>query len=245
MRELYSSKLKTPYKLSRTRLENFVKCPRCFYMQEKLGVKKPSMPAFTLNIAVDGLLKKEFDIRRARGVAHPLMKEYGIKAVPFRHKDMNVWRENFQGIRFLHKSTNLLITGAIDDVWENKKGELYIVDYKATSKKDGINFEDRKKNPYYGAYRRQMDIYQWLFRKNGFKVSDTGYFVFCNGRKDKKAFDGKLEFDGEGVAYKGNDGGVGKVIVEAKKCLNKRKMPESNDNCEYCEYVAKIRDIKP
>jgi hypothetical protein len=30
-----------------------------------------------LNIAVDELLKKEFDLHRAEGTKHPLMEQYG------------------------------------------------------------------------------------------------------------------------------------------------------------------------
>jgi 2-isopropylmalate synthase len=29
------------------------------------------------------------------------------------------------------------------------------------------------------SYKRQMDVYQWLLRQNGLKVSNTGYFVYC------------------------------------------------------------------
>ena len=243
-KKLYSPRSKESYRLSRTRLENFVKCPRCFYLQERLGIKKPSMPGFSLNIAVDELLKKEFDIRRARGVAHPLMKEYGIKAVPFKHKDIDEWRDSLhRGIRYLHSKTNFLITGGVDDVWINDKKELIIVDYKATSTKYVINLDSKEKK-HYKAYKRQMDIYQWLFRKNGFKVSDTGYFVFCNGRKDKKAFDGKLEFDVEIIPYQGNDSWVEEAILKAKKCLNKRKLPKSSDDCEYCNYRGKARKVE-
>ena len=36
--------------------------------------------------------------------------------------------------------------------------------------------------------KRQMEIYQWLLRKNGFKVSDTGYFVYANGITDARSF---------------------------------------------------------
>jgi hypothetical protein len=38
---------------------------------------------------------------------------------------------------------------------------------------------DREKRGVIG-YQRQMEIYQSLFRKNGFKVSSTGYFVHCS-----------------------------------------------------------------
>ena len=62
------------------------------------------------------------------------MKQYGIDAVPFKHEMMDEWRENFKGVRFLHEPTNLLITGAVDDIWQNPTGELIVVDYKATAK---------------------------------------------------------------------------------------------------------------
>ena len=79
----------------------------------------------------------------------------------------------------------------MDDLWKNAQGELIVVDYKSTSKDGEVNIDAE----WQGAYKRQMEFYQWLLRKNGFKVSDTGYFVYCNGRRDREAFDGKLEFD--------------------------------------------------
>ena len=39
------------------------------------------------------------------------------------------------------------------------------------------------------GYKKQIEFYQWLLRGNGFKVSDTGYFVYCNGLKNKDVFD--------------------------------------------------------
>ena len=92
--------------------------------------------------------------------------------------------------QYLYEPENLLITGGIDDVWVNSKGELIIVDYKATSKEGDVVLEGS--GGWEMSYKRQMEIYQWLFRNNNFNVSDTGYFVYCNGNKDKKAFDKKL-----------------------------------------------------
>ena len=68
-------------------------------------------------------------------------------------------------------------------MWQTPLGELIIVDYKATSKKEGPSTED----DLYDSYKRQMEIYQWLFRRNGFKVSPVGYFVYANGDSDKVA----------------------------------------------------------
>ena len=33
-----------PYELSRSRIENFFKCPACFYMQQVEGIVFPSIP---------------------------------------------------------------------------------------------------------------------------------------------------------------------------------------------------------
>ena len=71
------------WRLSRSKIELFNECPRCFYLDNKLGTARPRGPAFTINIAVDTLLKKEFDLHRADGSAHSLMKHYGVDAVPF------------------------------------------------------------------------------------------------------------------------------------------------------------------
>jgi len=173
------------FKLSRSKIDLFLNCPRCFYLDRRLGVGRPPMFPYTLNSAVDALLKKEFDIHRAKGEAHPMMKHYKIDAIPFKHEKMDEWRNNFTGIQYLHKPTNLLIFGAIDDVWINPDKELIIVDYKSTSKDGDINLDA----DWQIGYKRQMEIYQWLFRKNDFKVSNIGYFVYANGIKDKEAFD--------------------------------------------------------
>ena len=52
------------WKLSRSKIDLFVECPRCFYLDNKLGIKRVQFPAFLLNSAVDALFKKEFDIHR-------------------------------------------------------------------------------------------------------------------------------------------------------------------------------------
>ena len=44
--------------LSRSKLELFGECPRCFHDDVARGVKRPSGPAFTLNLAVDELLQR-------------------------------------------------------------------------------------------------------------------------------------------------------------------------------------------
>ncbi len=243
-RNLFNPQSQEPFKLSRSRLENFVKCPRCFYLDRRLGVEPPGMPAFTLNSAVDELLKKEFDGYRRERKAHPLMVSSGVEAIPFAHPMIDEWREVFKGVQYHHRPTNFILFGAVDDIWVDKAGTLYIVDYKSTSTSEPITLD----NEYRQAYKRQMEIYQWLLRKQNLKVSDTGYFVYCNADKSKGVFGGRLEFGLEIIPYKGSDGWVEEVVLKAHKCLLNNELPDFSDGCEYCQYrkaAGKIEEIKP
>lgn len=198
------------------------------------------MPSFTLNNAVDELLKREFDIHRKAGTPHPIMKKNGIDAVPFGDGRMDEWRDALRrGIATHHKPSGFYVRGGIDDVWVKPSGELIIVDYKATSKKEGPSTEEHL----YDSYKKQMEVYQWLFRQNGFKVSPTGYFVYANARQDDgiNAFDAKLDFDINLIAYKGDDSWVEPTLIEMKKVLSGEAIPPVGTSfggvpCEYCIY---------
>src|SRR3989344_2820327 len=221
------------WKLSRSKIDLFLECPRCFYVDNKLGVKRvPGFP-FSINSAVDYLLKQEFDAHRVKGEQHPLQKEYGLDARPVAHEELDEWRRNFGGIKYLHKPTGLLVSGAIDDLWINKKGEYIVVDYKATAKDEAVKELDKD---WQDGYKRQMEVYQWLLRQNGLKVSDTGYFVYFTGKMDRQAFDKRIEFDINLIPYTGNDVWVEKTLIEIKNCLEKEVVPESSPDCDHCNY---------
>lgn len=220
------------WRLSRSKIDLFIECPRCFYIDNKLGTARPPGYPFTLNTAVDHLLKKEFDSYRSKGIPHPLMDAYNVDAIPFQHKDMDVWRENFKGISHFHKNTGFTVSGAVDDVWVNPKGELHVVDYKATSKDTTPTLDA----PWQDSYKRQMEIYQWLLRRNGFTVSDTGYFVYANGRKDAEAFNGKLEFEMVILSYTGSDSWIEGTLADIKQCLDDTMFPKPGTECDYCVY---------
>jgi hypothetical protein len=230
---LYEPKSTEPFKLSRSKIDLFLECPRCFYFDRRLGVGRPPGFPFALNSAVDHLLKLEFDIYRKDGTKHPLIEKYGVDAQPIPHEDLDKWRHNFTGIQYLHVPTNFLVFGAIDDLWQNSQGEYIVVDYKSTSKDEEITELNKE---WQDGYKRQMEVYQWLLRQNGYKVSDTGYFVYCNGKTDLKSFDAKLEFDITLIAYKGSDSWVGDTLVESHKCLRADSIPDAEFDCDYCNY---------
>ena len=240
---LFNPHNKQPFRLSRSKIDLFIGCPRCFYLDRRLGTGRPPGYPFSLNSAVDYLLKKEFDIHRAKHQAHPLMEQYGIKAVPFDHPALNNWRNNFKGIETFLPKLNLLIFGAIDDVWINEQQELIVVDYKSTSVDKEITLDDEWKI----AYKRQMEIYQWILRRderNHHQVSNLGYFVYCNGKKDKRAFDGKLEFDIKIIPYQGDDSWISETIEQAHQCLMSEQIPPASPDCDYCRYRQAVNELE-
>ncbi|BCX15209.1 MAG: hypothetical protein KatS3mg097_101 [Candidatus Parcubacteria bacterium] len=231
-----SNSVKNYYKLSRTKIELFIECPRCFYFDIKLGITRPPGFPFTLNNAVDVLLKKEFDSHRFKNQQHPLMKQYKLDLLPYDHKQIDEWRN--RGIFYLDKRSNFLIYGKVDDVWVDRDNRLYIVDYKATSTSQEISLEG---GGYKDSYKREVEIYQWLFKKNNFNVSSTAYFVYVNALKNKEYFDGKLEFDVKLLAYEGNDAWIENVLIDIFNVLSLSKPPLGNKDCDFCKYIDKLK----
>jgi RecB family exonuclease len=147
---------------------------------------------------------------------------------------MDTWRENFEGIEFFHEETGFTISGAVDDIWVNPNGELIVVDYKATSKNGTIT--SLSDSSWEDSYKRQMGVYQWLLRHNGFTVSPTGYFVYANAGTDKAAFDGKLEFEVTVVPCEGDTAWIDEILPRIKDALESDAIPPIGKACEYCPY---------
>jgi CRISPR/Cas system-associated exonuclease Cas4 (RecB family) len=232
-RKLFDPDSAIPFKVSRSKIDLYLECPLCFYLDRRIGIGRPPSFPFTLNSAVDRLLKKEFDIYRKSGESHPIMKEYGIDAIPIDHEKLDDWRNSLRGVQFLHRPTNLLIFGAIDDLWQNSNGELIVVDYKSTSINEKITSLDKE---WHKGYKRQMEIYQWLIRQNDYTVSDTGYFLYCNGNTNRERFDARLEFVLTIIPHVGSDSWVEGLIFEIEKCLRESTPPKPSSDCEYCAY---------
>ena len=222
-----------PFKVSRSKIENFIRCKACFWMDRVKGINFPGMPGFNLNSATDSLMKKDFDKYRELQKPHPFMIRNGLEhLVPFKYFEFEQWTQARKfGLRTIHKPTNLLIGGGLDDVWHDRATEkIFMVEYKSTSTiHKPITLEGNWKK----GYKRQIDIYQWILRQNGFDVSDMSYFVYVNA--DASVEDGYLEdkkdkanmiFDVQLIEYVGDDSWVEDVLFEIKDVLHQKTCPK-------------------
>lgn len=219
---------------SRTALDEFLDCPRCFYQARRLRFKRPGGPMSGLPGAVDRLLKAEFDAYRERGEAHPVMAGLPGDLVPYAHEAMDDWRNNFRGVRVLHEPSGFVFFGAPDDVWSARKtGEIHVVDYKTSS-------EASLDTPWGAKYRRQVEVYQFLLSGQNLPVSSTAYFLFEKADKSAPALDGVLRFTPEVLAYAGNSDWVDDALVAARDCLDSDEVPEASAECELCTWVESV-----
>ena len=232
-------KSNTPFKISRSKFSNFLSCKRCFYLDRVIGLKEPSMPGWALNIAVDELLKKEFDQYRRDQKPHPTMLKNKLDFVPYQHKDLNIWRNSLKGgISYHDEKTNLIIHGGIDDVWfDLKERKLVVVDYKAQSSNYPVSVDSYLGSTWHLNYKLQMDIYVHILRKMNFNVSDMSFFYVCNGEKTNNFFGNKIDFKTTLVPYKVNTSWIETQLIEMKEVLNSDNLPKIEPACEKCAYL--------
>ena len=247
-RGIYSKDNPEPYELSRSRIENFVKCKACFYMQQVEGLKFPSIPGFNINEATDILLKRDFDKYRKLKKPHPFLINEGLDyLIPYDHEHFDLWTQSLHfgakdRLNFVHLNTNLKVGGGLDDVWLNLNTQcLHIVDYKSTSQKSDkgpINLDD----PWKAAYKRQMDLYVWVLKKKGFPVDREGYFLYCDAdRFEEYSFlnssDATMKFKINLIKYPVNISWIDPTLEEIRETIELSIRPNHSDFCEYGKFL--------
>ena len=248
---IYSPNQNKDFILSRSRFDEFMDCPRCFYLKTNKGFMSPSTPGWTLNTLTDTLLKKEFDECRKKQEPHRIMLENKLNhLVPYKSeiiKDKNgndkllleEWRDSIHyGLKYRFKDTNIILQGGIDDVWFNTKTEeLIVADYKSQHKKDGVSQETYFDDPYKDGYKRQLDYYAYLLNGMGYKVSSDAYLYICNAKEIDEGFHGKMLFDEVLIHYKIKTDYLETEIQKMIDTMNSENIPNSHESCENCAYA--------
>ena len=88
-----------------------------------------------------------------------------------------------------------------------------------------------------------MDIYQFLVRRQGFDVSNRGWFVYANGDGKAAEFGDALRFTTQMIPYDGDDAWVLDAFRRTVATVNAGKVPAPGEDCEYCVYVEKAAAI--
>jgi len=213
------------FKLSPSSLSLFQECPRCFWLDKRDKWKRPNGIFPSLPSGMDAILKKHFDSFRDKGRLPPEIKGNGdFEGMKLFDDEslLKVWRSNFKGLRWTNEEGNIL-HGAIDNLLVKGK-KLIVLDYKTR----GFALkEDTHK-----SYQHQLDIYNFLLRKNGYETEDYGFLLFYIPEKVLET--GEVVFDKQVVKMEANVHHAEKLFNNALKLL-KGKCPKKS--CEWCSGV--------
>ena len=213
------------FKLSPSSLNLMEECPRCFWL-DKHGVwKRPSGVFPSLPSGMDRILKTHFDKFRDKGKLPPeLCDNHNCKDMKlFNDKELlRIWQSNLKGIRWKDEQGNIFY-GAVDNVLVKEK-KLIVLDYKT---RGYALKEDTAEH-----YQNQLDIYNFLLRKNGYETEDYGFLLFYVPKEVTET--GEVIFDTELVKRKINIKNAEEIFKKAIGLLNKDCPKKS---CEWCEKV--------
>jgi len=198
-------------------------CPRCFWIQFNKGIRRPNGIFPSLPSGMDKILKTHFDNFRDKGILPPELKELkGVKL--FNDIELlEVWRNNRKGIQWVDDEGNIL-RGAVDNILQ-KGRKLIVLDFKTR----GFPLKEDT----HEHYQDQMDIYNFLLRKNGWETEDYAYLLFYHPEKVEE--DGDVVFHTDLVKVEISVENGEKIFMEAIGIL-KGEMPESNEDCEFCNW---------
>lgn len=226
--------MKETISLSPSKLNDFVRCPRCFHDTYVSKVLKPRGIFPTLPGGMDLILKSYVDQYRG-SIPHGLAGL--IPGVLLRdHVQMGKWRHWSTGPTFNDKENNIKLIGALDDCIDDR-GVMIPLDWKSKGqepKDDGSQY-----------YQLQMDCYNLMLSENGFKVRDEAYVCYfwpttargnsTNGRITT----GVIEtlFGLKVFKYNCSAERAREKMIEAAKCLRGPR-PASSVDCEHCLYLA-------
>ena len=236
---IYTPNQQEDFKVSRGKFYDFLTCPRCFYLNRVKGLDPPGTPSWSLNETTDILLKKEFDECRARQIPHRLFAHNDLgHVVPFDHPEIEKWRDSLHhGLMLRHKDTNIILTGGVDDIWQDTRtNKLIIVDYKSQAKNGRVDKTDYLDDPYHDGYKVQMDFYAYLLSGMGFDVHQTAYFLVCNAKRNDDGFYKTMNFDEYLIPYKWEIKWIEKTVDNMITLMNQHQIPEPNESCKNCAY---------
>ena len=157
-KNIYKTNSDLPFRINRTKIDLFFDCKRCFFLDQKHGIRRPHGTPLVLNNKIVDDFKKELNECRIKQKVHPEIMKLKKQFIPLFHSKLDDWRSSFKGARFLHNTTNLVLSGIIDDIWTNPLTQLnHAIIIKSTSKSEKINID----NIWHG-YWRQLSLYSFL-----------------------------------------------------------------------------------
>jgi hypothetical protein len=229
-------------RFSNSTLGTFEECPRCFWLEQRHGIKHPRGPFPSLPGGVDRVLKTYFDSHVRAGTFPPEMAELeGAKPFPDREK-LELWR-NWRNL-IIDIDGIAQLSGALDEiiVWPDGLCSPYDYKTRGAAPMEGASEE------YYGT---QLDIYHLLMEK-GCELPLNGRAFLGYYWPENVTGHGEFKFNTAVVELESDPARAVKLVHDAVKCLESDELPgvpmklDKKENsvvsCEFCAYALAYID---
>ena len=90
---------------------------------------------------------------------------------------------------------------------------------------------------------RHLSLFKFLLEKNELIVSDTGYLVFANAKKDFETFNGSLPLQLKIFSKKLDIDWIEDTINDINNILKQNSFPLSSKICKYCKFIEHVMKI--
>jgi len=211
--------------LSHTGIEGMKRCPRCFWLQYRRGIRQPEGIVSRLANRFDKVIKNYFDIYREIDELPPMVEGQieGKLEKPFTE------------VYFYHHHDGKYgLYGRLDECLVTVDGKYTPVDHKTSSS------DPRKKEEVLPAYQAQLDAYAFLLEINKKKTTGIGHLIYFYPQDGNKLHNGfpmlvyvqTLKTDPEKAR---------RSFLEAIEVLE-GDMPEPSENCPFCKWYDKVKE---
>jgi hypothetical protein len=221
---------KRTFSLSPSALSLMEECPRCFWLLHNKKIRRPDTIFPSLPSGMDRILKIHFNKFMEIGILPPELSEnkecQGMKLFS-KEETLKKWQNNRKGISWQDEKGNIL-RGAVDNILV-RNNKLIVIDYKTRG------YPVKEDTPKY--YQKQLDIYNFLLRKNGYKTEDYGFLLFYIPKEVMRT--GEVVFDTTLVKVKTNIENAIKIWKKALEILNSPcpKQNQGDEECVWCRLI--------
>ena len=244
-------------RLSKSALDKFTECPRCFWLKYARRFDQPDMISSKVWKGVERVTQAHYDRhRQARTTPENLVGQVPAGAIPYQAdrismKDLRYWGK---GLRFAVGGVE--VTTALDDMLQREVAGgpgstcYNVIDFKSKSKPT-----DEQATA--DLYQNQADVFDLACNVNGYPTDGNVYFDYWYPIEVVKG----IERIGEGygltqqhwgsqvIVLRADHARIKSLIVKAAACLEsvipeptirtvKGKKVDRTEGCAVCLYVA-------
>lgn len=211
--------------LSKSTLEVFQDCPRCFWMAKVAKVDRPRGPMPSIVNAIDAQMKALVEDRARTKEPVPYLNGHKESPFPDRAfvKKCRSWR-TFQAV-INTETRSVQAWGELDDLLVDETGIVSPWDFKSKG--------DAPDQAYCEKYNTlQGDMYHLLLEANGLKCSGFARFTYIWPVYQT----GDIVFLSKNIDMKTDPNRAIKVLDAAAMCLE-GACPPLSPSCIYCTFV--------